>query len=94
MKPNREFEKVVAGYRDGSGILFKMKNGYFYLVHIGDKSVYVFKDPNQLARFNPYIFVDNPEDIPVPAIVKAVKLLKTLPVEVYSHKIKEKPEDL
>jgi hypothetical protein len=31
VKPNREFEKVVAGYRDGSGILFKMKNGYFYL---------------------------------------------------------------
>ena len=94
MRSNREFEKVVAGFLDGSCILFKMKNGYFYLVNIGDKSVGVFKDPNQLARFNPYIFVDNPEDIPAPAIAKAVKLLKTLPADVYSHKISEKPEDL
>jgi hypothetical protein len=95
MKSNRDYEKVVAGYLDGSSVLFKMKNGYFYLVRIGEEFVYVLLSPEQLARFDPYIFQDDPKKIPQPALDRAVKLLQTLPAEVsIGRAIKEKPEDL
>ena len=94
MKSNRKYKKVVAGYEDGSVILFEMENGYFYQVAKGDNTIAAFATPDQLARFNPYLFNDDPADIPKAAINKAAMALQDLPIEVMSSKIKENPKDL
>lgn len=94
MKSYRKYKKVVAGFKSGSVILFEMENGYFYQVTEGDNTIAAFYTPDQLARFNPYLFTDDPANIPKAAINKAAMALQDLPIEIMSCKIKENPKDL